>query len=225
MPQAGIHGLTGTVIRKWMPGKELLPLGIVLGTMAPDLDNLAVAAATLTGGETEGLHRTFTHSLIVIAAIVALFYLAAALFKRPSLGNLGLGLGIGISAHVLVDLVIWFNGVEILWPLDSWVNLWEKVTPPAWWMQLMEPAEFLFFGIYFAYLASLARKAGTNQGQLQSLRTHTMVQYALFAVFTVLVYTIAEKTYMIPYGGLYLVSLILAVSLTIKMKDTLEAAV
>jgi membrane-bound metal-dependent hydrolase YbcI (DUF457 family) len=31
----------------------------------------------------------------------------------------GLGLGIGILMHILLDLLVWFNGVEILWPIPS----------------------------------------------------------------------------------------------------------
>ena len=87
MAQAGIHSLVGVVVRKCTPARECLVLGIVLGNLLPDADNLAVAAATLTGASTEGLHRTFTHSLFTIAAIIIVFQLVAALTKRPSWGN------------------------------------------------------------------------------------------------------------------------------------------
>ena len=63
MAQAGIHSIVGLAVRKWTPNRKWLMLGIVLGNLFPDADNLAVAIATLTGGSTEGLHRTFTHSL------------------------------------------------------------------------------------------------------------------------------------------------------------------
>lgn len=222
MPQAGIHAITGLMGRKWAPHKELLSLGVVLGTMAPDLDNLAVAIATLTGGNTEGLHRTFSHSFIIIGALVVVFYLVAAAAKRPEIGNLGLGLGLGISAHIMLDLVAWFNGVHLLWPMDVWVNLWENVTPPAWWMDLMLPAEFLMFAVYFLWMANEARKKSTNTDMLTKLRTHTNIQLGLFILFTVLLYTLKRATYMIPYGALYLVSLIIALSLTVKMRDTIE---
>ena len=48
MPQNGIHAIVGTAVaRNWMPKKEWLLLGVVLGNMFPDLDNLVVAYATL----------------------------------------------------------------------------------------------------------------------------------------------------------------------------------
>ncbi len=63
MAQAGIHGMVAMAVRKWTPSRKWLMLGIVLGNILPDADNIAVAIATLTGKSTEGLHRTFTNSL------------------------------------------------------------------------------------------------------------------------------------------------------------------
>ena len=132
MAQAGIHGLVGMAVRKWTPSQEWLMMGIVLGNLLPDADNLAVAIATVARLPTEGLHRTFTHSLLTVAAIIIVFYAVAWAAQRPRWGNLGLGLGLGVLMHILLDLLIWFNGVEILWPMPSWVNLWSGVTPPEW---------------------------------------------------------------------------------------------
>ena len=111
MPQAGFHAIVGAASRKWMPKREWLLLGVVLGNMFPDLDNVAVAVATVAKVSTAGLHRTFTHSLFTIAALVILFYLVAAVTKKPKWNNLGLGLGAGILMHILLDLLAWFNGV------------------------------------------------------------------------------------------------------------------
>ncbi|MEZ4594861.1 MAG: metal-dependent hydrolase [Chloroflexota bacterium] len=105
MAQAGIHGLVGVAVRRWTPTRKLLLLGIVLGNLLPDADNLAVAVATVTGGSTEGLHRTFTHSLFFVLALVIVFWLVGVVGKRPSLTNLGLGLGIGVLMHILLDLL------------------------------------------------------------------------------------------------------------------------
>ena len=221
MAQAGIHSLVGAAVRKWTPAREWLVLGIVLGNLLPDADNLAVAAATLTGASTEGLHRTFTHSLFTVAVIIIVFQLVAALTKRPSWGNLGIGLGVGVLMHILLDLVIWFNGVQILWPLPLWVNPWEGTTPPEWFSQLMMPVEMLFFALYFVALAGLARKQGTNLGRIKSLRVWTAVQSILFLIFLILVY-IMKSGFMTIFGAVYLLSLGLAFAITIQMRQTIE---
>ncbi len=222
MAQAGIHSIVGLAVRKWTPDRKWLMLGVVLGNLLPDADNLAVAIATLTGQPTEGLHRTFTHSLFTIAAVVVAFCSVALITKRLHWGNLGVGLGLGIAMHILLDLLIWFNGVQTLWPLPSWVNLWEGVTLPDWWEKLMMPVEFLFFALFFVLLHVTARKRGTDGDYLRMLRIWIGVQGVLFVVFTVLVYTM-EKGFMIPFGALYLLSLGLATGVTIRMRRTIEA--
>jgi len=122
MAQAGIHGMVAAAVRKYVPGKEWLMLGIVLGSIFPDLDNIAVAVATVAKLPTHELHRTFTHSVFTILLVLAVFYLVAVMTKTPRWRTFGIGFGVGILMHVLLDLVVWFNGVEILWPLRSWVN-------------------------------------------------------------------------------------------------------
>jgi len=223
MAQAGMHGIVGLAVRRWAPKREWLMLGIVLGSMVPDADNLAVAVATVAGRSTEGLHRTFTHSLFTVAAVIALFYVVAWIVRRPRWGYWGLGLGVGVLMHILLDLVVWFDGVEILWPLPSWINLWEGVTPPEWWSKLMMPVEFLFFALLFVVLGMMARKQGSNSDYMRTLRIWTAVQGVLFVVFTVLVYTM-ERGFMTPFGGMYLLSLGLAFGVVIRMRETIEVA-
>ena len=221
MAQAGIHGLVGMAVRRWMPKKEWLMLGIILGSMLPDMDNLAVAYATLTGLDTHGLHRTFSHSLIVILGLVFVFYLIARITKRSRLNNLGFGIGIGMTLHSLLDLILWFRGVELFWPFFGEINLWSGYTPPAWWYNTLESAlEFLFIAVFFGLLLYLAKKQGTDKGFLKKLQVWTWLQFGLFSVFLVLVYT--WDGFFIVHGALYLLSMILAFGITIRMRDTIE---
>lgn len=224
MAQAGMHGLAGMVVRKWTPNQEWLMLGIVLGNLFPDTDNLAVAYATVAALPTHGLHRTFTHSVFTIAAFVVIFSIASWVVKQSRWRNLGVGLGIGVLMHILLDLLMWFNGVQVLWPIPSWVNLWSNITPPEWWSNLMMPAEFLFFALFFVTLYVTARRQSTNPSFLSRLRVLTIVQLALFVALTVLVY-VMDQGFRTIYGPLYLVSLGLAIWITIRMRETVEAVV
>jgi membrane-bound metal-dependent hydrolase YbcI (DUF457 family) len=223
MPQNGVHAIVGIVSRKWMPQKEWLLLGVVLGNMFPDLDNLAVAYATLTGVDSHGLHRTFTHSIFTIIAVILLFYLFATLTRNGKWNNFGLGFGIGILMHILLDLVLWFNGVELLWPIRFELNFWSWFTIPAWLKIILDTGEFLAFGLYFLLLSSLAWQQGTDAKNQSASKTWAYIEFALFVVFTLLFFTMGAKG--LPYtifGGLYLLSLILAIILTIRMRTTVE---
>ena len=108
MAQAGIHALVAAAVRKVTPKKEWLMLGIFLGSIFPDLDNYAVAVATVANLDSHGLHRTFTHSFFTILTVMLIFWLVGLLRKQPKWTNLGVGLGIGIGLHILLDLLIWF---------------------------------------------------------------------------------------------------------------------
>jgi membrane-bound metal-dependent hydrolase YbcI (DUF457 family) len=223
MPQNGIHAMVGVAARKWMPHKEWLLLGVVLGNMAPDLDNLTVAYATLTGGDTHGLHRTFTHSVFTILAVLILFYVIGIFSKNQKWTNLGLGLGAGILMHILVDLVAWFGGVEIFWPLGGEINFWSWFTVPLWLNILLETGEFLVFGLYFLLLGSLARKHNTDASRQGSTKTLAYVEFALFILFACLFFLNGNTG--LPYtifGALYLLSMIVAMVMTTRMRNTIE---
>jgi len=222
MAQAGIHSIIGLAVRKWTPERTWLMLGILLGSLLPDADNLAVAVATVAKLPTDGLHRTFTHSLFTIVAVVAVCYIIARVTRQPRWKNLGIGLGIGIFLHILLDLLIWFNGVAILWPIPSWINLWESITPAPWFDKLMLTAEFLFFALFFLGLATQARRKHTDQDYLGKLRTWTWIELGLFVIFTTLVF-VMQRGFMTPYGLIYLLSLGLAIGVTIRMRRTVEA--
>ncbi|HEX9091796.1 MAG TPA: metal-dependent hydrolase [Anaerolineales bacterium] len=225
--QEGIHGTSGlaqfdqSALRKWSIKCEWLMLGVVLGSMLPDADNLAVVVATLTKSSTQGLHRTFSHSLFMVLAIILIGYLFNQATKQSRWYNLGLGLGLGIFLHSLLDVFLWFDGVAILWPIPVWLNLWSRVTPPDWWATLMQPAELLFFTLFFLSLYSLAQKQVSDQGFLRKLRIWIALEAFLFVIFLVLAFTLS-KGFLTIFGAFYLLSLGLAVWVTIRMRSTIE---
>ena len=224
MAQAGMHALVSLPLRKWAGARgEWLMLGLVLGSMFPDADNLAVAVAVLTKTSSAGLHRTFTHSLFTAALVVLVFFLVGQITKRPRWTNLGVGLGVGILIHILLDLVLWFDGVAILWPIPFTLNLWTNITPPAWWMTLMMPLELLFFALFFVSLDFLARRKGSDLGFLTKLRGWTILQAGLFVVFLVLAF-VMTKGFLTIFGAVYLLSLGLAAGIAIRMRKTIEQA-
>ena len=224
MAQAGMHGLVGMAVRKMAGKKEWLVLGLILGSFIPDMDNVGVAVATLTKMPTEGIHRTLTHSVFFMVAVAAAFYLISQWKKETRWLNLGLGLGLGMLLHSLLDFVIWFNGVELFWPLGGEINFWANSNPPEWFMTFLEQAaEFLFFGLFLWALGIWARKFSTDSEFLGKLRVWIWLEYALFAVFTGAL--IFGKVFATISGALYLFSLFMTFFVTIRMRKTVEAAV
>jgi membrane-bound metal-dependent hydrolase YbcI (DUF457 family) len=223
MPQAGLHGLTGMAARRIAGRREWLPLGIILGTILPDMDNVAVAVATLTGADTNGLHRTFTHSIFFVLAVALVFYLISMARRQPRWSYLGIGLGMGVILHILLDLLAWFNGVYILWPIDYELNFWSNVDPPAWFMTFMAPAELLMFAVYLYVLGVWSRKFNTDTNYQGKLRNWMLFELVLFVIFTPLAYSMT-RGFLTVFGAFYLFSLFMVFFVTIRMRKTVDAA-
>ena len=223
MPQAGIHGIVGVAFRRWMPRREWLLLGLVLGNLFPDLDNIAVAFATVTKASTEGLHRTFTHSIFTVTALVIVFYLASLVTKDQKWSNFGMGFGSGILMHIILDLFLWFNGVELFWPIRYELNFLSWFTMPGWLNNILMTGEFLAFGLFFLLLVSVGNKQKTDEEYLPQLRIYAYAQFALFVLFSVSAFVIG-KGFTTIYGLVYLISLFFAIAITFRMSKTVEAA-
>lgn len=223
MAQAGLHALVGMTVRKSGKKMEWLLLGVLLGSLFPDMDNILVAVATLMKTSTEGIHRTATHSIFFVMAVILVFWLVGAARKDVRWRNLGIGLGVGLILHILLDLFIWFNGVQLLWPLGGWLNFWTGVQPPEWFMKFMDPLEFLFFVLYLWALGAWARKAGTDVEFTKARRFWLILELVLFVVFTPLAY-IMTRGFLTIFGAFYLLSILMAFFVTIRMRRTVEAA-
>jgi membrane-bound metal-dependent hydrolase YbcI (DUF457 family) len=221
MAQAGIHALVGAAFRKVTPKREWLMLGVILGSIFPDLDNYTVAVATIAKLNSHGLHRTFTHSIFTILAVFVVFFILAQARKEPRWTNFGIGFGAGIGLHILLDLLVWFNGVELLWPFGGWVNFWEGIQPPGWFAKLLDPAEFAFFALFLAWLAKTAQANRTDTKSLGMLRGWMIAMVVLLVVFTPLGY-IMSKGFLTIFGVFYLISITAAFIITIRMRQTVE---
>lgn len=223
MAQAGIHALVGVVVGRAIPKRDWMVPGVIVGSIVPDLDNYAVAVATLAHQSTDGLHRTFTHSILAILLTTVLFVFIGVLKNRPRWSHFGVGLGIGIGLHIALDLLLWFDGVEILWPLGIAVDFWAGITPPAWFATLLEVAELAAFGMYFAWLLKAARVGNAPHGIVTMLRATMIATLGTWIVMTPLAFVI-ERGYQTAFGGIYLVALALSVILTIRLRKEIETA-
>jgi len=226
MPQNGIHAMVGVVARKWLPNRAWLWVGVVVGNMFPDLDALVVAYATLAKLPDPGqYHRTFTHSLFTVLALVLSFYFITVVTKNENWQNFGLGFSAGMVMHIGFDLILWFNGVELLWPIRYELNFWSWFVMPPWLKILLDTAEFLAFGLYFMMLAALARRNNTDQAIRHSPRLWAYVEFALFILFTLVFFGMGARGLQYSlFGVFYLVSLIAGILITIRMRQTLESS-
>lgn len=209
MPQPGLHAILALATRKLFPAKRWFALGLVFGALLPDADSYPQAFATILGGleaskAEEIFHRTFTHSLFFAVVLALVLYLVSLWRGGEALRTFGFGIAVGIALlHTMVDILGWFDGVGILWPL--WIlNLWAGVSLPELGVKLLRAGNFWAFLVYFLYLAWMARKAGSDAGYQGRLRIWTYLQAGLGVVFTTLAFFLPAKTYNLVDGAIFL---------------------
>jgi membrane-bound metal-dependent hydrolase YbcI (DUF457 family) len=193
--------------------------------MAPDLDNYAVAIATLTGGSTETMHRTFSHSIFTVAAVWLLFQVVGRIRAEPRLQTFGGGLAIGIGMHMLADMLIWFNGVHLLWPWGPEFNLWANYSASPIMKVLVDlPAEPLFFALFFGWLAGLVRTQTEQSQSAQGLTRWSIAMWAAFAVTLPLAFMDIPGFFTI-YGAGYLAALTAACLAVWQFRTELDRSI
>lgn len=171
--QNGFHGvmglLTGPPLARRLnlsPGpRRAFLAAFTLGNLLPDLDWALVAAAWfLDPQHAPGLHRSFSHSLFAALMLWAGTGLAARMGRDRELAATGLGLGLGVVGHILLDLLGWFSG-DLLWPLGffglpSYVSFWSWFHLPPLLGRILAALEYLAFTLYYYYLEGLSRQSG-----------------------------------------------------------------
>lgn len=207
MAQVGIHALIGLTVGEqisrrfgYRPVGQSLAWGFLVGSIAPDLDVIAVAAALpYDMGLALLLHRSFSHSLGAAAAILLVTAMLSWVLHDRSIWLWGSGAALGVTLHIGLDLLFWFTPVDLLWPASAlgWaapVNLWGWWATPLLLGRLLAAGEFAAFGLYFAALASRASARRLPAARIASARRLTGLSFGYSLV-------LAVASFLLPYGS------------------------
>lgn len=202
LAQFPIHIAVGLYASDLVKRSQALNYGLILGSFAPDLDFIPlVAVYAFNPTLARSFHRSASHSFLIPLLILVISVVARLITRKQRLMDWGVGLAVGLISHVVLDLVFWFDQVQVLWPLDLWgisttVDLWKGYTPPTSIYLLIGPAaEFLFYGLLFRLLQMRALRGQDGARFMPSLRLMERLSFAVFAVYVVLVFILAPSTY------------------------------
>ncbi len=238
MAQTGLHGLIGGyVARTWVKAADTpeaterakgQKFGLVLGAMLPDVDFFVLGPMYLVNSKIAvTLHRSWTHSLLTTAVFAGLLWLLAG--RRDYRKGLALGLGGGILTHLVADLVLWFGGIQWLWPLGyagipMTLNLWTWFQPPLVVSNILGALDYLAFGLFYLYLDAAARRHGTDAEFLPRLRLLTILQWVFTAIYLTLSFILGKWFDVAHYAAFILVFFPMCLYVTVKMRRTIWAA-
>ena len=74
------------------------------------------------------IHRTFSHSLLVLILAPLLVYLFFSILKHTEKKSLALFLGLGIATHLVLDGFS-AHGIPLLWPQEWYFSFFSGFTP------------------------------------------------------------------------------------------------
>jgi len=226
MAQAGLHGIAGLYLAQRKPSLEgQFRYGLLLGALIPDVDFFPLALLYFFNSKLAlSMHRSFTHSLLAVILVTAFFLLKD---KSKSGKGFAWGLGAGMLLHIIMDIAVWFSGVDILWPLGAFglqskIHLWANVAINPLLPKLMGALDYLFFGLYYIYLGSLANRQGTDAQMLPFLRRATLLQWAFLVVFLALVFVLSPSLFDIAHYAMFIpIFFPLCLYITVKMRKTI----
>lgn len=221
MGQVGLHGLTGLVAGSYMLDgisnnpklRRALLYGFTMGNLAPDLDFLAVVTMYPIDQQLAiHLHRGFTHSLLAATVMVTGCVIIGLLMRHNYIRHLGYGLALGIVAHFVEDIFIWFAPVDIFWPASVYglippVDLWSWFPQPPLLGRLLGAAEFGAFALYFDYIARLADTLDTDREMIAPVRRMATASWVAWAILTALALELPDRLFdplfYIPQGVIF----------------------
>lgn len=209
-------------------GTKAFKFAYVLGNLLPDVDFFLLGPIYLINSKVGGtMHRSFSHSLITIAAVAILVY---ALCRSPHRREVASGIGLGMLTHVVVDIFVWFSAVRLLWPLNyagvpATINLWATYQPPGWVSSMLGALDSAAIAFYFWYLLRIARRRGTDVAYQPRLRFWTLALLVPTVILGALAFVLGRGLFDIVAYGFFIPFLLpLTLLVTFRMKETIYQA-
>ena len=226
MAQAGLHAAIGYQTRRLIPYEKRLFPALMFGTMLPDMDIIIVSLASFfyTIEQSEVIfHRTFSHSFFSLIIMYLFFAIIAEIKKKPKLKSIGKGLAIGMLIHYIVDTFLWFNQIDLLWPLPlNPINIWQSWRPPPFIYNILLALEFFFFRWYAWFLIMRHLDSpGSHSWYIKYLNKWKNIESVLF-LFIIILLIWDLPFFKLLFGLFYIPSLIMALISTYISRDALE---
>ena len=233
MAQSGIHAFSGIILSKLFKQKKWFAPSLILGSILPDVDILFSAIAFLFGAsivEAEEIHRTFTHSIFTVLIIYLVFLSIKEIKSDKKFKIIGKGICIGMTAHIILDVCLWFHDISLLWPLQPYlidpINIWGNISlshSPVF-KKILLAFEFIMFRLYGWFLINqfinIKNIGNTPIWFIKYMTKWIKIEFILFITFLLLIYiNININIYMILFTLMYIPSLMMALISTYVLRN------
>ena len=191
MPQSGIHAALSFRLGQSTNIQSNLIPSIIFGAILPDIDYIAVALGMIyypLNLSEQLFHRTFLHSFFILLIIYLIFGLISEWKNNTEIKQIGKGIAIGMLSHIVLDTLLSFKGIHLLWPLPlREFALWNNFNFSNGFYKLMYIMEFFFFRWYAWFLIKRNIAHPTNNsGVIKYLSYWKKIETLLFTIFIII---------------------------------------
>ena len=208
MAQTVFHAYIGYNLKKILPKERFYTPSIIFGALLPDIDKLFVIIGSLyfpLSISKKLFHSTFSHSFFTLLIIYLISAFIAEWKKKPILKNVSKGLALGMLSHIIIDTLLSFNHIHLLWPLPfNSFNLWIFNDIPESLINTILASDFFLFYCYFWFLIKKHLELPSSQSWVVNyLQKLKVAEGVLFIIFILLInYEYSFNLFLIAYKAI-----------------------
>tara|TARA_B110000014_G_scaffold262510_1_gene256650 strand:+ start:4759 stop:5454 length:696 start_codon:yes stop_codon:yes gene_type:complete len=231
MINTGINAIIGLQLKKITPNQKLLSTSLIIGIIIPDIDLIIDYLLSLFIGFNflydPQLSNTLFHSLFAIP-VLGLLILIYLEYKNKNNISIVIGLSIGMSLHILLDILT-LKSVGIFYPLfntDLNLNLndYLNIQIPNKYINILYAFDFLFFRLYTWMIINIIINNKNDQFQiLKKISLWMKIQLYIFLLFLFLIYfDVSKDMFAYLFGLAYTLSLAMMLYMTYKTRKIIN---
>jgi len=226
MAQIGAHAYISVLIRKKLSYRKWFFPGFLLGSILPDIDYFFSKIHEIINipSYLSFLNKTFAHSILSTVIIYLLLLIVYELKKDKSILHLANGLILGIFLHISIDILFFFEKIDLFWPLPiNSIYLWDK-NLPIYIYKLILALEFVFFRWFAHYsIDMILHHPGKNRALIKVQTLWMKLELSFTAIFIICLYYLEIQNVLIVFYLGYIPSMFMMFYTIIKIWDSLDA--
>ncbi len=217
--------ITAYHIGRLFPYKRYLLPSMLIGSIMPDMDTVLIPFFLIFFNFKDIeilILKTFSHNIFFALFVYLLINIINEL-KKNNLQYISSGVAIGILIHIIVDLFLSLDPINIFWPLPiKSINIWNNITIPNHLTQLIMLFEFILFAWYFWLLIDKHITNPTSNSWIITYLNQWKRFELYFFLIVLFILLINPTNFYSLYITLYIPTLIVSLGATHLSIDALD---
>ncbi len=228
MAHTSINAIVAFKLKNIAYNKKRIIAPIIIGSMLPDLDFIIEYIIKHFSIMQYQLQNSIFHNIFMIPLLVLLILIYSEYKEKYNLKITALGLSIGMTFHIIFDIIT-LQSLGLFFPLfDSSQNFDLKeyldINIDNNIQKILSCFEFLFFRVYgWLLIEEIILNPKGNSHLIKKIKLWMKLEIYIFLLSILFIYFgMNDKQFTNIYGILYIPSFLFALYITYKIRKTLD---